>query len=267
MHLRVALLGALVWPGAGSFSSSAGNATVRRLETIGQDLPAVRIEWTRSPDAVGWSKSVDPLHDQAAPCIHPAPYGQQCTVHLVDALASCLFLNCRAVVCPDQGPYAKGKPLKGIKGPICQIRNHADRNEIKHGMCKPGGCTKWVMERGSAGALLSESSRAAVMMDYPHGRSVSLALILPGLFLQYECKGIAVPPHSASPASTGFCGCLDVSAHGLEVVHKKTLSGIGSLVCLLSGSLPPEGNSALLLTTLSGGSRMPRRRRRDKGGH
>jgi len=40
-------------------------------------LPAVRIEWTRSKDSVGWSSSNDPRHATAAKCIHPAPFGQQ----------------------------------------------------------------------------------------------------------------------------------------------------------------------------------------------
>lgn len=40
-------------------------------------LPAVRIEWTRSKDSVGWSSSNDPRHATAAKCINPAPFGQQ----------------------------------------------------------------------------------------------------------------------------------------------------------------------------------------------
>lgn len=42
-----------------------------------QRLPAVRIEWTRSKDSVGWSSSNDPHHATAAKCINPAPFGQQ----------------------------------------------------------------------------------------------------------------------------------------------------------------------------------------------
>ena len=42
-------------------------------------LPAVRVEWSRSPDSVGYSRTRDPKHDKAAKCIHPAPFGVQCT--------------------------------------------------------------------------------------------------------------------------------------------------------------------------------------------
>jgi hypothetical protein len=98
------------------------------------NLPAVNIEWSRSMNSIGWSSNKDPPHQQNAPCIHPPPFGQQCTVHRTDAILSCLNSNCAAVICPDQKPYANGKPSKGITGPICQLRNHANENEKNHGM-------------------------------------------------------------------------------------------------------------------------------------
>ena len=44
----------------------------RRLQAI----PVVRVEWSRSPNSVGWSKDSDPVHDITAQCIHPAPFGK-----------------------------------------------------------------------------------------------------------------------------------------------------------------------------------------------
>jgi len=124
----------------GSHLRGDGNHT-RRLYDFPPSfgLSAIQLKWTRSADSVGWSKGSDPMHDLRAPCIHPPPFGQQCTVHRVDALTACLFLGCHSVVCPDQTPYAKGKPAKHIEGPICQVRAHGDANEKNHGMCKPGG--------------------------------------------------------------------------------------------------------------------------------
>lgn len=91
----------------------------RRLSGVSK-LPAVKINWSRSMNSIGWSSKQDPLHQKNNQCIDPAPFGRQCTVHRRDAILSCLNAKCDAVICPDQKPYFNGKPAKGIKGPICK---------------------------------------------------------------------------------------------------------------------------------------------------
>lgn len=38
-------------------------------------------------------------------CIHPPPFGTQCTMHVQDAISACLGLEgCKGLVCPDPKP-------------------------------------------------------------------------------------------------------------------------------------------------------------------
>ena len=201
-----------------------------------RSLPAVRVEWSRSPDSVGFNKVRDPKHDKAATCIHPSPFGIQCTTHRAHALGSCLALGCKALVCPDQRPYERGQPKKRIAGAICQVRSHADLNEPRHGMCKPGGCTRWVVSRGTLGDFIDTAAlqmmplqpqSAAGAVAPLSGRSATLAVILPGNLLQYECR--TAPDRTNDPR---FCGCLDVSQLG-SVLQQRPLPSERAVLCVI----------------------------------
>lgn len=95
------------------------------------------------PDAIGWAKDV--IHS-ADHCINPAPFGQQCTLHMVSALAACLrSRGCNSFTCPSPDPYVRGGRRDGIHAAICQLRSVSRaaweggaNRETRHGMCKPG---------------------------------------------------------------------------------------------------------------------------------
>jgi hypothetical protein len=93
---------------------------------------------TRGPDSIGWAGLA---HDRAAGCIHPPPFGTQCTLLREDALAACLtrLPGCVAITCPDPRESHIGRK-PGITGPICQARRKQQADEVGHGMCRPGGC-------------------------------------------------------------------------------------------------------------------------------
>jgi hypothetical protein len=107
------------------------------------ELLVTPIMLERSPHALSWHAGKDPPH-MVAQCIHPAPFGKQCTRHSTGALRACLEIEgCTSLVCPDAGPYLKDTPQlrkKGIHGAICQVRSHNNGDEKNHGMCRPGGC-------------------------------------------------------------------------------------------------------------------------------
>ncbi|KAL1529515.1 hypothetical protein AB1Y20_000461 [Prymnesium parvum] len=91
----------------------------------------------RSTDSIGWAGLP---HDPQYRCIHPPPFGQQCTLLRRDALLSCLIMpGCVALTCPDPSESHIGRK-PGITGPICQARREAVAREYNHGMCKPSGC-------------------------------------------------------------------------------------------------------------------------------
>ena len=213
----------------------------RRLSAFGTAMslfdtkvPAVRVEWSRSFDSVGFYRNSDPKHEKDARCIHPAPFGAQCTTHRVDALVSCLALGCEALICPDQRPYTKGQPAKHIKGAICQVRNHADLNERRHGMCRPSGCTRWIVQRGTLGSFLDTSALAMTLSASDPNLSAAtpmLAVILPGRLLQYECRN-QEPSHGTTEIDSSFCGCIDLGALG-RVIMQKPLSSEQSLLCIV----------------------------------
>ena len=206
-----------------------GRNSSRRLNDAGS-LPAIRLTWSRSYDSVGWTRGRDPSHDGTKGCIHPAPFGQQCTAHRADALYSCIGLNCQGIVCPDQRPYQHGKPAKGILGPICQIRNHNDANERNHGMCKPNGCTRWDVSRGTLRTLAPSLS---ILESYP---DAALAVILPQRLLRYECR-------EATATGPTYCGCLDI---GGSILAKQSISPTpgdstsGEVVCVVGELRKPQ---------------------------
>ena len=108
------------------------------------ELPEVTlVSIERSHNAVSWRAGRDPPHD-AEHCIHPPPFGRQCTRHSRGALLACLTMaGCTSLVFPDPAPYLKSSAAlrkKRIEGAICQARSHADADERNHGMCKPSGC-------------------------------------------------------------------------------------------------------------------------------
>ena len=152
-----------------SRSVAAGEAGRRaRLDTPANhpsNVRAVLVEHVRSADAISWIGLRDDLptkNGDEKMCIDPPPFGQQCTMHKRDAVTSCLrqqvarkigehgAMSCRAVTCPDDGPYRKGVAHLKITGPICQARGAAGLSRRSwsegralskgHGMCLPGGC-------------------------------------------------------------------------------------------------------------------------------
>ena len=139
-------------------------------------------------------------------------------------------------MCPDQRPYERGQPKKRIAGAICQVRSHADLNEPRHGMCKPGGCTRWVVSRGTLGDFIDTAAlqmmplqpqSAAGAVAPLSGRSATLAVILPGNLLQYECR--TAPDRTNDPR---FCGCLDVSQLG-SVLQQRPLPSERAVLCVI----------------------------------
>lgn len=91
----------------------------------------------RSPHSIGW----DGLpHDAKYKCIHPSPFGNQCTLLQRDAIVACLKMpGCEALTCPEPAESHIGRK-PGITGPICQARRSSTATEYDHGMCKPSGC-------------------------------------------------------------------------------------------------------------------------------
>lgn len=133
-------------------------------------LSLVYARWTVGAHAIGWQqgwdKGVEDVAVQEA-CIRPPPFGTQCTMHMSEALWSCMVqgdASCDALVCPDPSPYrpyapgptGPGAPYRGMHGPVCQARRVGGPQawlglapapyphtalEADHAMCTPGGCT------------------------------------------------------------------------------------------------------------------------------
>ena len=106
-----------------------------------------------SPDAIEWIPPDDVPHHRAL-CIHPPPFGRQCTTHAPDALGACIALGsrCRAITCPDPRPYTQGGRRDGIHGAVCQLRSidlprwsAGLRRARGHGMCKPTSCRNFFL--------------------------------------------------------------------------------------------------------------------------
>lgn len=97
------------------------------------------------PDAIGGQGVPG---DPVASCVHPSPFGTQCTMHSAHAMLACLSLAaCTSLTCPSPEPYQRGARSDGIHGPICQARavsfaswQGGTSRASAHGMCKPSGC-------------------------------------------------------------------------------------------------------------------------------
>ena len=99
----------------------------------------------RGPDSIGYALNSLPS-DPKFGCIHPPPFGSQCTLPREAAIAACMALpRCIAVTCPDPAESHIG--TRGITGPVCQLRASRTPNERGHGMCKPGGCLNVALSR------------------------------------------------------------------------------------------------------------------------
>ncbi len=110
---------------------------------------------TTAPDSVGYSGAPA---SSAGACIHPPPFGEQCTMLADSALHACLRLlpGCTSLTCPDPGPYAAPHPRIPRPGPICQARSASSAGawrqqgqalEAAHPMCAPSGCTSLFLAR------------------------------------------------------------------------------------------------------------------------
>ena len=124
----------------------------------------------KGPDAAGFSGV--PLHAPGNPrvCIDPPPFGNQCTMHAVDAIRACLSLaGCAAVTCPAPEPYVNEDPARrGISGAVCQARSVPSAAawlggkdlEAGHGMCAPSGCATAFLVPVPSGALRPSAAEA-----------------------------------------------------------------------------------------------------------
>ena len=110
---------------------------------------------TTAPDSVGYTGAPA---SSAGACIHPPPFGEQCTMLADSALHSCLRLlpGCTSLTCPDPGPYSAPHPKIPRPGPICQARSsrsagawrqQGEALEAGHPMCAPTGCTSFFLAR------------------------------------------------------------------------------------------------------------------------
>jgi hypothetical protein len=146
-------------------------------------------------------------------------------------------MDCKAVLCPDQHQYANDAAgwlkEKGVRGPICMLRNHVGSATHKnHGTCEPSGCTKWVLERGKLGAFVSGGVVQQLEGEYKQSLA-ALAIVLPSRLLQYECRGAKV----VSKVPT-FCGCLDI---GGQVLAQRPFgsNAAGGIVCIVGQRRQP----------------------------
>merc|ERR1711988_1260434 len=63
-------------------------------------LPIFTAKMERGFDSIGWSGTL--MHDRSKGCIHPPPFGNQCTMLRANAISTCLLLmGCSALTCPD----------------------------------------------------------------------------------------------------------------------------------------------------------------------
>lgn len=163
----------------------------------------VVMQFASSADAINWGPKNDVPHS-ARVCIHPPPFGQQCTVHSGNALAACASnTQCHALTCPSPEPY-RARRRDGIHGPICQLRVTplpawlaGSMRAVKHGMCKPSRCANIFLTRvrlraGARHALFKGSpslqgSDGARAVDSGHSRGGDGQLLL--LFPHQEAGG------------------------------------------------------------------------------
>ena len=127
-------------------------------------LAATLLTGAQGPDAINWNgPTSDVEHNAKLGCIHPAPFGRQCTAHNREALVACLRAQpmCRALTCPSPEVYQRGGRRDGITGAICQLRSVAlqrwsagEARARRHGMCTgPNGI--WNPQQGCRNYFLS----------------------------------------------------------------------------------------------------------------
>mmetsp|Transcript_56553 Transcript_56553/g.111716 ORF Transcript_56553/g.111716 Transcript_56553/m.111716 type:complete len:94 (+) Transcript_56553:650-931(+) len=90
-------------------------------------------------------------------------------------------------------------------------------------MCRPGGCTKWVLTRSALGDLLTHH-----VGEYDASMTTA-AVVIPLMLLEYECRHTK----TAALSTTTSCGCLDM---GTRVLHRETIPTEKSMLCLLEKS-------------------------------
>jgi len=141
------------------------------------------------PDAIGWAGAAAGVPHDPTLCIHPPPFGTQCTVHRHAAIAACLALpRCIALTCPD--PRESHIGTRGIAGPICQARSRAVAAERGHGMCKPGGCMNVALRKEQV--PLTVEQRA--LLDGPARIGVLLRGASAGADLVRHLRAVGSPP-------------------------------------------------------------------------
>ena len=125
-------------------------------------------------DAIAWTGANRHTPGDRSLCIDPPPFGEQCTMHALDALLSCARQKgCLALTCPDPAPYVQPRPDLRSTGPVCQARDVASPRawlagqalEAGHGMCAPTGCTDVFLEprtRRSVAARVTSALDAAL---------------------------------------------------------------------------------------------------------
>ena len=164
----------------------AGRAPEKAMALHRAISPANLTAWvltsvTTSFDAIGWEGlDSDVPHDRKIGCIHPPPFGKQCTAHKGDALKACLAApGCHALSCPSPEPYVGKVRRDGIVGAICQLRatkqvafNEGKNKAAKHGMCRALGCTNLflspVQVKGAGSNVAAMAIRLSELVD-AHG--------------------------------------------------------------------------------------------------
>ena len=129
--------------------------TFKPFQALKPFQQAYFVEHWEGPDTINWLGSLQDVPHHSALCISPPPFGTQCTMHVQDALRSCLQLrSCRSLACPDPKPYARGgKRRDRIAGPVCQARSASSVDEwrggprlaARHGMCLPNACQNFFL--------------------------------------------------------------------------------------------------------------------------
>ena len=105
-------------------------------------------------DAMNWLGPGRDVGQDARLCIHPSPFGAQCTMHSRDSLRSCLMLKgCNSFTCPSPEVYERGHRRDKITSRVCQARSSfsyeqwhsGTRLAASHGMCSPTGCENFFL--------------------------------------------------------------------------------------------------------------------------
>ena len=129
----------------------------------------------RGSDSIGWDGTL--MHDHSAGCIHPPPFGKQCTMLRANAVATCLLMaGCTALTCPDPSESHIGRKL-GVTGPVCQARSSQVAKEKNHGMCRPGGCMNIAFKVHHSHGNHASSWTDAVNSSVPVSAAASVSIV------------------------------------------------------------------------------------------